>query len=258
MTRLEAVLFDLGDTLVDLGEGRGSYEARVLARADHVYDVLVARGLALPPRAAFCAALAEDSEARYHAALAEQRGISIFEVMRRFLTQQGLPTDDGVVDAAGEAYCLGGEGVPSPLRPDALSMLAELQGWGLRLGAISNTVQTARFMQPALTRRGLAPFFDVLVLSSEAGVAKPHPAIFHAALAALGVAPAHAVYVGDRLLPDVAGPQAIGMRAVLIEVDHRIETHPTIMPDARIARLGELPAVLRRLFPGAGATHARP
>lgn len=248
MTRLKAVLFDLGDTLVDLGEGRGSYEARVLARAGHVYDVLAARGLALPPRAAFCAALAEDSEARYHAALAEQRGISIFEVMRHFLAQQGLPADDGMVDAAGEAYCVGGEGVPSPLRLGALSVLAELEGWGIRLGAISNTVQTARFMQPALARRGLAPFFDVLVLSSEVGVAKPHPAIFHAALDALGVTPAEAVYVGDRLLPDVAGPHAIGMRAVLVEVGHRTEAHPTIVPDARIAALDELPAVLRRLF----------
>ncbi len=250
MMRLEAVLFDLGDTLVELGEGRGSYEARLLARTGHVYDVLVARGLGLPPRAAFCAALAEDSEARYHAALALQRGISIFEVMRLFLVQQGLPADDGVVDAASEAYCTGGDGVPSPLRPGALAMLAELQGWGLRMGAISNTVQPARFMQPALVRRGLAPFFDVLMLSSEAGVAKPHPAIFRAALDALGVAPAGAVYVGDRLLPDVAGPQAIGMRAVLIEVGHRVETHSTILPDARIADLAELPAVLHRLFSG--------
>lgn len=256
MTRLAAVLFDLGDTLVDLGEGRGSYEARVLARAAHVYDVLAARGLALPPRAAFCVALAEESEARYHAALAEQRGISIFEVLRHFLAQQGLPTDDGVVDAAGEAYCVGGEESPSSLRPGALAVLAELQGWGVRLGAISNTVQTERFMGPALVRRGLAPFFDVLVLSSEAGVAKPHPAIFRVALEALGVAPADAVYVGDRLLPDVAGPQAIGMRAVLIEVDHRVEAHPAIVPDARIAELGELPAALRRLFPGAAMASA--
>ncbi len=254
MRKLDAVLFDLGDTLVDLGEGRGSYEARVLARASHVYDVLAVRGLTLPPRTAFCAALAEDSEARYHAALVDQQGISIFEVMRLFLRGQGLSADDDVVDAAGEAYCTGGDGVPSPLRPGALAVLAELRGWGLRLGAISNTVQTARFMQPALARRGLAPFFDVLVLSSEAGVAKPHPAIFRAALDVLGVAPANAVYVGDRLLPDVAGPQAIGMRAVLIEVGHRAETHPAIAPDARIAELAELPAVLRRLFSGSEGT----
>ena len=33
MTHITAVLFDLGDTLVDLGEGRGDYEAHVRARS---------------------------------------------------------------------------------------------------------------------------------------------------------------------------------------------------------------------------------
>lgn len=249
MARLEAVLFDLGDTLVDLGEGRGSSEARVLARAGHVYDVLKARGLPLPPRAGFCEALAEESEARYHAALAQQRGVSIFAILHDFLRERGLPADDGTVEAGGEAYCLGAGAGPAPLRPGALALLAELRGWGVRLGAISNTIQPERFMRPSLDRRGLARYFDTLQLSSEVGVAKPHPAIFRAALAALDVAPADAVYVGDRLLPDVAGPQAIGMRAVLIEVGHRAEAHPTIVPDARIAALVDLPPALRRLFP---------
>ena len=43
--QIEAVLFDLGDTLVDLGEGRGSYEARLLLRAGHVHDVLAGQGV---------------------------------------------------------------------------------------------------------------------------------------------------------------------------------------------------------------------
>jgi FMN phosphatase YigB (HAD superfamily) len=54
MSELQAVLFDLGDTLVDLGEGCGSYEARLLARIGRVYDALAAAGVALPDRASFC------------------------------------------------------------------------------------------------------------------------------------------------------------------------------------------------------------
>ena len=126
----------------------------------------------------------------------------------------------------------------------ALATLTVLRDRGLKLGAISNTVQPARYMQQAHARRGLAPFFDVEVYSSEVGVAKPHPAIFRAALDAIGVAPERAVYVGDRLHADVAGAQAAGMKGILIEVAHRTEPDPAITPDARIRELPELLDVL--------------
>ena len=106
-------------------------------------------------------------------------------------------------------------------RARPLETLTTLRDWGLKLGAISNTVQPARYMHQAHIRRGLAPFFDVEVYSSEVGVAKPHPQIFRAALDALGVAPECAAYVGDRLRADVAGAQAVGMKGILIEVAHR-------------------------------------
>jgi HAD superfamily hydrolase (TIGR01549 family) len=210
--------------------------------------VLAATGVTLPERRHFCRMLAADSEAQYHAALAEQRGISVYTIMRRFFERAGIPVSDGQVEAGGEAYCLGGVGVPSPLRPGAREVLAELRAEGLRLGAISNTIQPARYMNQNMIRRGLAEFFDVQVYSSEAGVAKPHPAIFRVALDALGVAPERAVYVGDRLSADVAGAQGVGMQGVLIEVAHRVEHGPAIIPDARIKELPELLQVLPRLF----------
>jgi putative hydrolase of the HAD superfamily len=243
MAVLQAVLFDLGDTLVDLGEGRGSYEDRLLLRTGHVYDVLAATGARLPEREAFCRALATDSEAQYHAALAEQRGINIYTVMRRFFAHTGIPADDGLVEKGSEAYCQSGVDAP-PLRLGALEMLTALRGWGLKLGAISNTLQPARYMHQAHVRRGLAEFFDVEAYSSEAGVAKPHPTIFRAALDEIDVAPARAVYVGDRLHADVAGAQAVGMRGILIEVAHRAEDDPAIAPDARIKELSELLQIL--------------
>jgi putative hydrolase of the HAD superfamily len=247
MTR-KAVLFDLGDTLVDLGEGRGSYEERVQHRVSHVYDALAAAGVNLPERAWFCDALATDSEAQYQAALADLKGIDVYEVMRRFLLRNGLPAEDGLARIAGDAYCLGGSGVPSPLRDGALEMLAELRDAGWRMGVISNTIQPAHHMNASLIRRGLAPFFTVQVYSSAAGVAKPHPAIFRTALDALGVGPADAAYVGDRLSADVGGAQAAGMKGILIEVGHRNEMHADITPDARIRELRELPGVLPGLW----------
>ena len=238
----------MGDTIVDLGEGRGSYEARVLLRVGHVYDALARHGVAPADRTAFCARLAQDSEAQYQAALAEQIGIDASEVMRRFLRAEGLPDDDETVEAAAEAYCRGGPELVAPLRHGAVETLTALKSRGLLLGAISNTVQPGRFLTTNMARWGLGHLFDVRVYSSDVGVAKPHPGIFRVALDQLGVPAANAVYVGDRLVPDVGGPHAVGMKAVLIEVDHRTETHPSIAPDARVKELPELLDVLPALY----------
>jgi putative hydrolase of the HAD superfamily len=243
MTHITAVLFDLGDTLVDLGEGRGDYEARLAVRGTQVYDALAALGAPVADRTGFAAALAHDSEARYHAATAEQRGIDIYEVMRWFLPRHGIPADEAWVQAAGEAFYAGATDGPG-LRPGARELLDTLRGRGLRLGVISNTLAPRPFMDRSLVRRGLMDFFPVRIYSSEVGVAKPHPAIFRAALDAIDVPPARAVYVGDRLRADVAGAQTVGMKGILIEVAHRVEHDPVITPDARIRELPELLGVL--------------
>lgn len=51
------------------------------------------------------------------------------------------------------------------------------------------------------------------------------------------------MFVGDRLLDDVAGAQGVGMRAVLTR-EFRQEEGSTVRPDAVIDALVELPAVL--------------
>ncbi len=248
MTTLQAVLFDLGDTLVDLGEGRGDYEARVAARGARVHDALAA--LAAPMseagRESFAFALAHASEALYQAAVAEQRGIDIYDVMRWFLPQMGIPADESWVHAAGDAFYQGTPVGPG-LRTGAYALLTELRERGYRLGVISNTLQPGRLMDQTLAWRGLLDFFPVRIYSSEVRVAKPHPAIFRAALAALGLPPERVAYVGDRLRADVAGSQGVGMKGVLIEVVHRIEHDPAISPDARIAELPELVETLSRM-----------
>jgi putative hydrolase of the HAD superfamily len=65
---------------------------------------------------------------------------------------------------------------------------------------------------------GLADAFDAVVFSDELGrqFRKPHPAPFLRALELLGVDPSQAVHVGDRPAKDVAGPEAIGMRAIRV------------------------------------------
>ena len=79
------------------------------------------------------------------------------------------------------------------------------------------------------------------------GFRKPHASLFLRALEELDVAPAEAVFVGDRLTDNIGGALAIGMRAVLTH-EFRQETpdETTPTPDAMIQRLSELPSVLDR------------
>jgi putative hydrolase of the HAD superfamily len=95
-----------------------------------------------------------------------------------------------------------------------------------------------------LARFGLLEYLPVRVYSYDSGVVKPHPAIYRQALDALDVAPAEAIFVGDRLAVDVAGPQKLGMRAVLITSPYRVEEDPEIVPDACIGIIDDLPALL--------------
>jgi FMN phosphatase YigB (HAD superfamily) len=243
MAEIDAVFFDLGDTLVDLREGGGDYMARVTVRAERVYDAIAPRCHALPARNEFADRVAHGTEAFYLAAVAGQQGVDIYDALRHVFGEMGIPTDDGLVTAGGDAFCLGSSVLP-PLRAGGAEVLAALDARGLRLGVISNTLQPGWSMDEALERRGLLRLFATRTYSSEVRVAKPHVAIFRVALGALGVASDRAVYVGDRLMVDVAGAQGAGMRAVLIEVSHRPEPDSDIVPDARIRELPELPDVL--------------
>lgn len=55
--------------------------------------------------------------------------------------------------------------------------------------------------------------FDIMVISSEVGIVKPDPRIFHLTLTKLGVEPDQAILVDD-MSRNVAGAQAVGMQAI--------------------------------------------
>ena len=69
---------------------------------------------------------------------------------------------------------------------------------------------------------------DMLVVSEEAGVSKPHPRIFEIALERAAAAPAEAVMLGDSWTNDVEGARAAGIRAVWFNRDGRDAPDPAV------------------------------
>lgn len=135
--------------------------------------------------------------------------------------------------------------------PEVPEVLHALRGAGLPLAVVSNWDPG---LIPLLERLGLREAFAVIVASAEAGVAKPDPRIFGVALDALGVPPGHALHVGDLYDLDVVGAQAAGLVPVLL--DRRGQPRPSVFSaDGGRAYDGLRITDLRELLPiVAGAT----
>jgi HAD superfamily hydrolase (TIGR01549 family) len=93
----------------------------------------------------------------------------------------------------------------------AAALMAEIRR-AARVGIVSNNLLDEQ--EEKLRVSGLDIFVDALVVSEEAQVSKPDPAIFRIALDRLDVGPSEAVMVGDSWAADVEGARAAGIRAI--------------------------------------------
>jgi HAD superfamily hydrolase (TIGR01549 family) len=116
-----------------------------------------------------------------------------------------------------------------------------------KLGIVSDTIHThGRGLRYLLQWQGLLQYFSFFVFSDEVGAAKPDTRVFYQATTGLGYPPHMVAHVGDRESNDVAGPLAIGMRAILYTgiVDRR---EGRTRANAVCQNMRDLPAIVRRL-----------
>lgn len=105
------------------------------------------------------------------------------------------------------------------VRPDCVDGIREVLeelSKRYKLCVVSDTIFTpGRVLRQLLEGYGLARSFGGFAFSDEVGRSKPHPRMFEAASTALGVPFERMVHVGDREHNDIEGPKALGMRAIL-------------------------------------------
>ncbi len=134
--------------------------------------------------------------------------------------------------------------------PDIASGVAEVLeelGGRYRLGVISDAIfSPGRALRKLLEHYDLLKYFDSFVFSDEIGFAKPTPALFDAAGRELGVEPSQLCHIGDREAKDIAGPHAVGAKAVLCTVVKDRGSEKTAA-DAICRSFQELPAILEDL-----------
>jgi HAD superfamily hydrolase (TIGR01509 family) len=219
--RYDAILFDLDNTLYD-------YDAYWRERLAWSLEPVVQ----CHPQLDIPALIAEIIAQRVYASQ-----------IVAFLQQRGV--DMQVCASAHERYTIN-DFSTLLLYPDVPYVLRTLRAH-YKMGLITNG--PARTQRPKIDQFGLVAWMDVLIVSEEAQVAKPNPAIFHLALNELGVAPARALYVGDSLEHDLVGALRAGLDFVWM--NPHLRTLPPDMPPplADIPRLDLLLSLLDALAP---------
>lgn len=115
------------------------------------------------------------------------------------------------------------------LFPDSLPVLREMKRSGYPLALISDaqkvfTLEEARML-------GVDQFFQHVLLSTDFGFKKPDPRLFDIAAALLEVPPANAVYIGDNADKDIPGAKRTGMPVILVDRAARGNNQKAEPPD---------------------------
>jgi putative hydrolase of the HAD superfamily len=201
---LKAVLFDWGGTLM---QDEWSDE---IALEGHAAGLAAIARNGLPTAEAFTRYLGENEAELFPGGEDE---IDIAAVMSRSFREQGVDLEDDdlhlFLQSAHDIWAS-----YYSLAASTHALLEALRNRGLKLALVSNTASPEWLLRPVLERQGIAQRVDAIVLSSEVGKRKPHPAIFERALAELDVAAAESLFVGDRADADVFGASRVGMRTV--------------------------------------------
>ena len=203
MGRFEAVLFDLGDTLIRL-TGSG---------AELLHEAAAGLGLSLDSAAVnrvWQRVLDRGSSAEE---LAKGRDLSTDrhrEVWTELYTQAGC--EQLAAGLSDRMYELTVAAESWEAFPDTVPTLRAVRSRGLRVAVVSDTGFDLR---PALDRLGLTPYLDAVVMSYEQGMCKPEAAVFRTACDRLGVRPERALMVGDNPLTD-SGAVSAGLYAFLL------------------------------------------
>jgi putative hydrolase of the HAD superfamily len=196
-------------------------------------------GLELDP------ALWPQAERRAYAAVKARRlqtGLAhddgLLEVIARAVIEGLGGVDPAAVTATAEAIMAAwGEAANFGLYDDVLPCLKRLRDAGVRIALVSNAV--GHGLEDVVAHFALDDYVETTLSSSDIGLVKPAPEVFHTVLDRLGVEPAAAVMVGDDVEADVRGALACGCGAILLDRGGRYD-----LPLPTIRSLAELPAAL--------------
>jgi HAD superfamily hydrolase (TIGR01549 family) len=241
--KIRAVLFDLGDTLLDFGKINPGDIFRQGARAS--YDFLKSRAQPVGSFKYYCLWNMAALQFRRLVSNITGNDFNSLTLLRWAGMKKGFRLDgDQWRHFAWLWY--------EPLRkiatvaPDIKETLTKLKNSGLKLGIVSNTFVNGNSLEKHMQQVGILDFFDPRMYSYQFDFRKPDQRIFRIAAERIGEAPENILFVGDRINMDIAPALKAGMHAAL-KTAHT-NTGKKIPPGAgKINLISELPALIEKI-----------
>lgn len=209
MRALQAVFFDVGNTLLHPWPSVSAVVREVLADEGHVRDLSAIDDL-MP-------LVDEYYEDRYRTDdtfwTDEEETSAVWVGMYSLLCQRlGVDADCAMI--ARRVYDEFGDPARWRAYDDVEPTFSRLVESGIRVGIISNWDSR---LECVLDGLGLASLVTVVVSSAVVGLHKPDPRIFEYACDAIGCPAKACAHVGDHVYADVVGAELSGIRPVLID-----------------------------------------
>jgi len=132
------------------------------------------------------------------------------------------------------------------VEPDIKETLTKLKNSGLKLGIVSNTFVSACSLEKHMQQVGILDFFEPRLYSYQFDFRKPDSRIFKIAAERVGEAPKNILFVGDRIDKDIKPAIRSGMQAVLKTA---YTNNGKKIPNGawKINQISELPSLIEKI-----------
>jgi len=241
--KIKAVLFDLGETLLNFGKVNTTRLFRQSARLS--YDFLKAAGQPVGSFSYYCWQNLIHLRIRHWLSSITGRDFDVLSLLKKVGAKKGFKLNEQQWQ---QLVWLWYEPLSkvSQSEPGIVETLSKLKESGLKLGIVSNTFITGSSLDKHLEQLGILDFFTVRVYSYEFNFRKPDTRIFKAAAERIGEMLDNILFVGDRIDKDINAAVKTGMHAVLKKAYTNIGKK-TPKGVWKINQLSELPGLIEKI-----------
>lgn len=210
--KIKAVLFDLGDTLLNFGKVKTTQLFQQGAKLS--YDFLKNMGQPVGNFSYYCWRNLIVLHVRYWLSKITGRDFDALALLKKVGRKKGIKLQ---MEQWEHLAWLWYEPLSKVARtePETAETLTALKKLGLKLGIVSNTFVSGESLDKHLNQLGILDFFPVRVYSYEFTFRKPNTQIFKVAADRIGETVENILYVGDRIDKDIKPAKKTGMKAVL-------------------------------------------